>query len=108
VCGHCNAFNLAWAPGHKGLDGRNIADVLLPDGTNVTHTLVKDCWCWWYREYAPGIPCSMGRRRKHERPRKAYGLIRSRCCHGSDGKDSTSLPLTGQAKGITFMNSLNA
>ena len=39
-----------------GLDkyGRTIADVLLPDGTNVNHTLVKDGWCRWYRKYAPG------------------------------------------------------
>jgi micrococcal nuclease len=34
--------------------GRTVADVLLPDGTNVNHTLVKDGWCWWYRKYAPG------------------------------------------------------
>ena len=24
---------------------RTIADVLLPDGTNVSHTLVKEGWC---------------------------------------------------------------
>ncbi|MGH7182092.1 MAG: thermonuclease family protein [Nitrospiraceae bacterium] len=29
---------------------RTIADVLLPDGTNVNHALVKDGWCWWYRK----------------------------------------------------------
>ena len=34
--------------------GRTLADVLLPDGTNVNHTLVKEGWCWWYRKYAPG------------------------------------------------------
>jgi endonuclease YncB( thermonuclease family) len=34
--------------------GRTIAEVLLQDGTNVNHTLVKDGWCWWYRKYAPG------------------------------------------------------
>jgi micrococcal nuclease len=34
--------------------GRTIAEVLLPDGTNVNHELVKDGWCWWYRKYAPG------------------------------------------------------
>jgi len=34
--------------------GRTIADVFLPDGTNVNYTLVKDGWCWWYRKYAPG------------------------------------------------------
>jgi micrococcal nuclease len=33
---------------------RTIADVLLPDGTNINHELVKDGWCWWYRKYAPG------------------------------------------------------
>jgi micrococcal nuclease len=33
--------------------GRTLADILLPDGTNVNHTLVKDGWCWWYRKYAP-------------------------------------------------------
>jgi endonuclease YncB( thermonuclease family) len=38
-----------------GLDKykRTLADVLLPDGTNVNHTLIKNGWCWWYRKYAP-------------------------------------------------------
>ena len=32
-----------------GLDkcGRTIGDVILSDGTNVDHELVKDGWCWW-------------------------------------------------------------
>jgi endonuclease YncB( thermonuclease family) len=34
--------------------GRTLADVLLSDGTNVNHQLVKEGWCWWYRKYAPG------------------------------------------------------
>jgi micrococcal nuclease len=33
---------------------RTLGDVLLPDGTNVNHELVKEGWCWWYRKYAPG------------------------------------------------------
>jgi endonuclease YncB( thermonuclease family) len=33
---------------------RTLADVLLPDGTNVNHEMVKQGWCWWYRKYAPG------------------------------------------------------
>jgi endonuclease YncB( thermonuclease family) len=33
---------------------RTLADVLLPDGTNVNHEPVKEGWCWWYRRYAPG------------------------------------------------------
>ena len=43
------------SPPH-GLDKymRTLADVLLPDGTNVNHTLVQDGWSWWYRKYAPG------------------------------------------------------
>jgi len=28
-------------------DGRTIADVLLPGGTNVNQELVKEGWCWW-------------------------------------------------------------
>ena len=27
--------------------------MILPDGTNANHTLVKNGWCWWYRKYAP-------------------------------------------------------
>ena len=34
--------------------GRTLAEVLLPDGTNVNHELVKHGWCWWYRKYALG------------------------------------------------------
>jgi endonuclease YncB( thermonuclease family) len=30
-----------------------LGDVLLPDGTDINHTLVKDGWCWGYRKYAP-------------------------------------------------------
>ncbi|MBX9657234.1 MAG: thermonuclease family protein [Nitrospiraceae bacterium] len=33
---------------------RTIADVLLPDGTNLNHPLVKEGMCWWYRKHAPG------------------------------------------------------
>jgi micrococcal nuclease len=33
---------------------RTLADVILPDGTNVNRTLVQEGWCWWYRKYAPG------------------------------------------------------
>ena len=34
--------------------GRILADVMVRDGTNVNHELVKEGWCWWYRKYAPG------------------------------------------------------
>jgi endonuclease YncB( thermonuclease family) len=32
---------------------RTLADVLLADGSNVNHELVKDSW-WWYRKHALG------------------------------------------------------
>src|SRR5262249_12465214 len=51
--------------------GRTLADVLLPDGTNVNHELVKEGWCWWYRNYSPSL---RHWRRTHERPRRACGL----------------------------------
>ena len=34
--------------------GSGITQVLLPDGTNVNYTLVKEGWCGWYRKYVPG------------------------------------------------------
>ncbi len=39
-----------------GLDkyGRTLGDVILPDGTKVSHKLAQDGWCWWYRKYARG------------------------------------------------------
>ena len=41
-------------PHGKDKYGRTIAEVLLPDGTNVNQELVKAGWCWWYRKYALG------------------------------------------------------
>ena len=38
----------------KDRNKRILAAVILPDGTDLNHTLVKDGWCWWYRKYAPG------------------------------------------------------
>jgi micrococcal nuclease len=32
---------------------RTLADVVLRDGTNINHELVREGWCWWYRKYAP-------------------------------------------------------
>jgi len=64
---------------------RTLADVLLFDGTNVNHTLVKDGWCWWYREYAPGIRCWEGWSGRHEQRRTACGLTTSPCRRGSGG-----------------------
>jgi hypothetical protein len=29
---------------------RTLADVVLSDGMNVNHELVKEGWCWWYRK----------------------------------------------------------
>jgi len=33
---------------------RTLGDVILPDGTNINHALVKDGWYWWDRKHAPG------------------------------------------------------
>jgi endonuclease YncB( thermonuclease family) len=48
---------------------RTLADVLLPDGTNLDHTLVKDGWCWRYRKYAPGDTRSSSTSRQED-PRR--------------------------------------
>jgi endonuclease YncB( thermonuclease family) len=37
----------------KDEHGHTVADVILPDGTNVNQQLVREGWCWWYPEDAP-------------------------------------------------------
>ncbi len=32
---------------------RSIGSVVLSDGRMLNHELVRNGWCWWYREYAP-------------------------------------------------------
>ena len=49
--------------------GRILADVRLPDGTHVNYTLVKNGWCWWYREHAPRNT-ELARLEKHARETK--------------------------------------
>jgi endonuclease YncB( thermonuclease family) len=44
--------------------------VLLSDGTNVNHTLVKDGWCWWYRKYALGDTVLEGLERRAREAKK--------------------------------------
>jgi endonuclease YncB( thermonuclease family) len=46
--------------------GRILAEVRLPDGTHVNHTLVKNGWCWWYWKFAPRNT-ELARLEKHAR-----------------------------------------
>jgi len=40
--------------------GLTVAEVILSNGTNISHELVKDGWCWWYRQYAPADTTLIG------------------------------------------------
>ena len=33
--------------------GRQVADIILPDGKNLNHEIVKAGFAWWFRRYAP-------------------------------------------------------
>ncbi|MBI3355371.1 MAG: thermonuclease family protein [Nitrospirae bacterium] len=46
--------------------------MLLPDGTNVNHALVKGGWCWWYQKYAPGDMVFEGLEKKARETRKGF------------------------------------
>ena len=65
--------------------GRTIADVLLPDETNLNYTypLIKDGWCWWYRKYAPGDTVLEGLENEAREGRKGLWLILIRCHRGN-------------------------
>ena len=71
---------------------RTLADVLLPDGTNVNHALVKDGWCWWYRKYRRGIRHLRDRRVRRESRSVDYGLTRTPCRRGSGGTGNRGSP----------------
>ena len=47
------AMNVTLEIHGKDKYGSILADVLLADGTNVNHALVKDGWCWRYRKHTP-------------------------------------------------------
>lgn len=40
-------------PHGKDRNGRIIAEVILPDGRNLNHEIVKAGFAWWFRKYAP-------------------------------------------------------
>lgn len=65
--------------------GRTIADVLLPDGTNVNHKLVEDGWCWWYRKYGLGDVELEKLEKEARNAKKGCELIPSRCRRRSGG-----------------------
>ena len=48
-------FNLGlWKRGYdQNSYGRTVADVILPDGSNLNHELVKAGYAWRFRKYAP-------------------------------------------------------
>lgn len=47
------AMEVTVEPYGKDKYGRIMADVLLADGTNVNHSLVKEGRCWWSRKSSP-------------------------------------------------------
>jgi endonuclease YncB( thermonuclease family) len=61
--------------------GHILAEVRLPDGTHVNHTLVKNGWCWWYWKFAP-MNTELARLEKDARedPRSTVTLCSLMCC----------------------------
>jgi micrococcal nuclease len=54
VSGLCFGKEVTVKP--RGLDRyqRTVADVILPDGRNLNHEIVRAGFAWWFRKYAPG------------------------------------------------------
>lgn len=46
-------LNVTVHPVDKDKYGRTVAIVVLSNGKNLNHELVKGGWCWWFRKYAP-------------------------------------------------------
>jgi len=60
-----------------GLDkyGQTLADVFLPDGTNINYELVKAGSYWWYRKYAPGDTVLEGLETEGREAKKGFWAI---------------------------------
>jgi len=78
-----------------------LGDVLLPDGTNVNHTLVKDGWCWWYRKYAPGDTVLEGLEKEAREAKKGLWVAPAQVRSGNGGNNVISL----SRQPIPFLNS---
>jgi endonuclease YncB( thermonuclease family) len=65
--------------------GRTVAVVILPDGRNLNHELVKRGYAWWYRKYASHDRIWSGWRKMHGRLSAGYGAILMRSRLGSIG-----------------------
>jgi hypothetical protein len=59
--------------------------VILPDGRNLNHELVKRGYAWWYRKYASHDRIWSGWRKRHGRLSAGYGAILMRSRLGSIG-----------------------
>ena len=75
-------------PSRRAAQRKRSADVILLDGTNVNHTLVKNGW--WYRKYAPGDK----ERASLAGCGKLFRLILIRYSRGSGGRENTGVILT--------------
>jgi len=83
--------------------------VLLPDGTNVNHELVKDGWCWWYRKYAPGDTVLEGLEKEAREAKKGLWVdpapippwVYRKARRGQSLDLSDLVPLEDQAGGST-------
>jgi hypothetical protein len=73
--------------------------VLLPDGTDVNHALIKDGWCWWYRKYVLGDTVNEAREGG-----KACGLICSGFRRGRG--DGHEFPRVDEIRPISLLIAL--
>jgi micrococcal nuclease len=66
---------------------RTIADVILPDGRNLNHEIVRAGFAWWFRKYAPGDETLERLEKEAGRPGLGFGLTsRVRSRHGSGAR----------------------
>ncbi len=75
---------------------RTLADVILPDGTNMNHTLVKDGWCWWYRKYVPRNVALEQLETEARKRGEACGPTRIPCRRGSGERGVGERRVTGR------------
>ena len=83
VSGLCFGKEVTVKPRGQDRYQRTVAEVILPDGRNLNHEIVKAGFAWWFRRYAPGDETLERLEREARQARHGLWIEQSPLPHGN-------------------------